>query len=46
MIPMPMTPYDSIDFLIVDTTFTQKLIDIFGNVETRYTYKTLLISIT
>ena len=43
MIPMPMAPYDSIDLLVVDTTFTQKLIDIFVNVETRYAYKTLLI---
>ena len=46
VVPMPMTPHDSIDFLVVDTTFTQKLIDIFGNVETRYAYTNLLISIT
>lgn len=37
MIPMPMTPYDGINFLIVHTTLAQDLIDVFGNVDSRYT---------
>lgn len=37
MIPMPMAPYDGIDFLVIHTTLTQKLVDIFENVESGYT---------
>ena len=37
MIPMPMAPYDGINFLVIHTTLTQKLVDIFENVESRYT---------
>lgn len=37
MIPMPMAPYDGINLLVVYTTLAKKLVDVFGNVETRYT---------